>query len=53
MDTIDEDYRNKDISAKAYGRLSEKIEDEVDRLQEIISDLEKKYEKITIHHRFL
>ena len=47
LDAIDEEYRNKEITAKAYGRLSGKIEDEVDRLQGIVSDLEEKYGKVT------
>jgi site-specific DNA recombinase len=47
LDAIDKEYRNKEISAKSFGRLSKAIEDEVDDLQVIISDLEKKYDKFT------
>jgi len=48
QDTLDEDYSNKHITAKSYGRLPEKIENEVERLQGIINDLEKQYEKILL-----
>ncbi|QTM98278.1 recombinase family protein [Sediminibacillus dalangtanensis] len=45
---IDADYFSNDITAKSYGRLSEKIEEEVERLQEVNNNLEDKYEKILL-----
>lgn len=50
LHTIDREYRKKEITAKAYKRLSEPIEIEVERLEGIISGLEKEYEKITLSH---
>ncbi|MCM3022325.1 recombinase family protein [Heyndrickxia ginsengihumi] len=47
LEVIDRDYRNKEITAKTHGRLTEKIEVEIEHFEGIICELEKQYEKIT------
>lgn len=47
LEVIDRDYRNKEITAKTHGRLTKKIEVEIDSIEGMIIDLEKQYEKIT------